>query len=152
MSGGPPGDGAARPFFAYGTLALPGVYSALTGLEVASRPARLHGFARLLVRDAVYPGIVERAGAVTPGVVFAALAPATFALLDRYEGDLYERRRVRVAPSRGGPIDAQAYVVRAEHCDRLDEAPWDAEAFAARHLARTLAACRAFRGSHDVLD
>ena len=146
------GGGGARPFFAYGTLALPNVFSAVTGLEVASRPALLHGFARLRVRDAVYPGIVERDDAVTPGVVFAALAPATFALLDRFESDLYERRRVCVAPSGGEPIRAQAYVVRAEHRHRLDEAPWDAEAFAARHLARYLAGCRRFRASHEVLD
>jgi len=121
--------------FAYGTLQIAEVMEEVTGLRPRGRPARLSGFARFRVRDDVYPGIVERAGAETPGLLYQGLGSSAVALLDRFEGNMYERRVLEVVREDGRAQPAAVYVVvsAAEHL--LSGDPWDLEEFTRHHLS-----------------
>jgi len=134
----------AAHVFTYGTLLFPEVMAAVAGRAYAATPATLGGFARFCVRDAVYPGAVEDAGAEIRGVLYRDVDEAALLHLDRFEGELYERRRVLVACD-GDPSETAGYVyvvVRAlQH--RLDRRPWDPERFRRDHLASYLELCRA---------
>jgi len=100
--------------FAYGTLQIPEIMSALCGLATASRsptagrshpvegsawaalPARLQGFERCCVRGERFPGIRPRPETSTPGCLYSDLGDEHWELLDAFEGELYERRSVEV--------------------------------------------------------
>jgi gamma-glutamylcyclotransferase (GGCT)/AIG2-like uncharacterized protein YtfP len=128
--------------FTYGTLLVAEVMEAVAGARFASLPARLDGFERVCVRDAVYPAArVAGAGSID-GVLWLDVSNAGLVRLDRFEGALYERHGVRVSTA-AGPHDAQVYVVPAAHHHLLDPAPWDVARFRREHLARYLEHCRA---------
>jgi gamma-glutamylcyclotransferase (GGCT)/AIG2-like uncharacterized protein YtfP len=131
-------------FFAYGTLEIPELMEALTGRRLPSTPAVLAGFARFVVRGRAYPGIVAVADARTEGRLYSEIDARLIRLLDRFEGDLYERRRVSVR-ARGRAVSAFAYIVRASRRRHLHAEEWDRERFVAAHLARFLTLCREFR-------
>jgi gamma-glutamylcyclotransferase (GGCT)/AIG2-like uncharacterized protein YtfP len=123
---------------------LPEVMEIVAGRRFASRPAELRGWRRRLLRGAVYPAVVPAAGEATAGVLFEGLDAAVFARLDRFEGEPYERRRLRVALGSGAQCEAFVYVLRPERHALLSDVPWDEAGFRARHLADYLAGCRAF--------
>jgi len=132
--------------FAYGTLMLPEVMEVVAGRRFASRPAELRGWRRRRLRGAVYPAVVPAAGEVTAGVLFEELDHATLARLDRFEGEPYERRLLRVVPESGTGCEAFVYVLRPARQALLSDEPWDETEFRVRQLARYLAGCRAFAG------
>ena len=134
----------SQELFAYGTLRFAPVLRALAGRSFAARDAELEGFAVQRLRGRAYPGLVPAPGSVARGVLYLGLDAATLALLDRFEGPWYERRRVRVR-SDGAEPWAFTYLLRPARHRELAGAAWDAERFAARHLATWIAACRAFR-------
>ena len=127
--------------FTYGTLLLAEVMEAVAGARHASVPARLDGFERVCVRGAVYPGARAAASAAIDGVLWLDVGDDALARLDRFEGEMYERRAVRVATA-DGARSAQAYVVPPAYAHLLDDAPWDVERFRREHLARYLEHCR----------
>ncbi len=136
--------------FAYGTLRFPEIVHALTGRRFSSRPAVLEGFARYRVRGRSYPGIVPVSGSRTAGVLFDGVDLRSLALLDRFEADLYERRRVRVCAGAGAPLAALTYVVAAGRRQCLGREPWDRERFAARHVGTYRAQCAQLRRAAAV--
>ena len=149
--GGPaaPVSGRGGPLtealFAYGTLELPAVLEALTGRRFASEPALLPGFTRFLLRDQPFPGAVPRAGASTPGRLYHDLDARSLALLDDFEGELYERRGVEVWSAAGGRLAAFAYLLADAHSGLLSGEPWRRERFEADELPGYLERCRDFR-------
>lgn len=128
--------------FTYGTLLLAEVMEAVTGERFASVPARLDGHERVCVRDAVYPGARAAPGASIDGILWLDVGEDALVRLDRFEGEMYERRAVSVATA-GGARAAQVYVVGAAHEDLLVATPWDLDEFRRRHLETYLARCRA---------
>ena len=140
----------ANQVFAYGTLMFPEVVEALLGRAFSSRPARLVGYARLALRERVYPAIVARDGASTDGVLYAGVDDASLSKLDEFEGETYERRTVQVL--RSSSIDpatvalaAEAYVIAPARLDLHEATPWDPEQFRALHHQRYVAHCRSLR-------
>ena len=116
--------------FAYGTLVFPQVFAAVAGRALAGEPAALDGYLRRGLIGEIFPAIV--AGAEhdrVAGVLYVGLEDREWSRLDRFEGDLYERRRVTVAG-----LDAFTYVLAARWRHRLAAEPWDPEAFARDHL------------------
>lgn len=136
---------ASRRIFSYGTLSAPEVMEALVGHRPACRPAVLAGYARYTVRGRVYPGIVAEPGARTEGVLYEGLDAESVALLDRFEGSLYERIRIRVRSDGAGDLAAQAYVVPEARRHRLAPEPWDLERFVERHLRDYVRHCASLR-------
>jgi len=121
----------------------PEVMQAVTGRSLASLPATLAGYACRTVRGAVYPGAIEEDGALLDGVLWLDVDGAALARLDRFEGELYERRVVTVLARDGAPHPAQIYLVRAAYRDQLSAEPWDRERFAREHLRAYAERCRA---------
>lgn len=136
----------ALALFAYGTLSLPQVMEALTGRVHVAVPARLPGYARFRLRNAVFPGIVPHASSHVDGVLYEALDAATLVLIDRFEDALYERCEVTVLAA-DRERRAFAYVVASPFRDRLTSRPWGRQEFERRHLQRYVAMCRRLRAA-----
>lgn len=132
----------ARDVFTYGTLLLAEVMEAVAGARFASVAARLDGFERLCVRGAVYPGARAAAGAAIDGVLWLDLHDDALLRLDRFEGEMYDRRVVHVTTA-DGTRAAQVYVVKPAYEHRLEPVAWDLDGFRRDHLARYLELCRA---------
>ncbi|MGH7289542.1 MAG: gamma-glutamylcyclotransferase family protein [Myxococcota bacterium] len=130
--------------FAYGTLRVPEVLEIVAGRRFGAEPARLEGFRCSALVGVVYPAVLPAPGATTGGVVYAGLDAAAVARIDRFEGDLYERRALSVALASGAHCEALVYVLRPEHFVLATDAGWDLQAFRGRHLRDYLASCRAF--------
>jgi gamma-glutamylcyclotransferase (GGCT)/AIG2-like uncharacterized protein YtfP len=121
--------------FAYGTLVFPGVLRAVVGRLVPAERATLDGYLRRSVIGEIFPAIVEGdAQDRVSGVIYLGLEDHDWRRLDRFEGDLYERRRVTVESR-----DAFTYVLAPPWRHRLASQPWDSDAFARDHLAAFLA-------------
>jgi gamma-glutamylcyclotransferase (GGCT)/AIG2-like uncharacterized protein YtfP len=131
--------------FAYGTLSLPELLHALAGRPLARRDAELEGFVARRLRGQPYPGLVPAKGARTRGALYLGIDPRTREILDRFEGEMYERRPVRVTPAEGAVALAFTYLLRPPFYHFLTDEPWDPERFASSHLPRWLEACRALR-------
>jgi gamma-glutamylcyclotransferase (GGCT)/AIG2-like uncharacterized protein YtfP len=123
------------PLFAYGTLLFPEVVRAVVGRTLAGEPATLGGYLRRGVIGEIFPAIVEGGEHErVAGVLYTGLDEREWARLDRFEGDLYQRRRVAVAGR-----DAFTYVLAGPWRHRLAAEHWDPATFARDHLAVFLA-------------
>jgi gamma-glutamylcyclotransferase (GGCT)/AIG2-like uncharacterized protein YtfP len=115
--------------FAYGTLRCEDILAEVVRCRPSSLPGVVHGYRCGPVKGEVYPGLVEEEDGQVEGVVYRDLAPAAWARLDRFEGDLYVRRPVPVALSSGASCEAETYLVRPQHRDRVGPGTWDFDAF-----------------------
>jgi gamma-glutamylcyclotransferase (GGCT)/AIG2-like uncharacterized protein YtfP len=132
--------------FCYGTLMFTDVMKRLTGRDFDAMEASLEDYGCYTVNGQVFPGMVSEAGAVTLGLVYTGVGDHLLQLLDRYEGELYRRRRVCATDTAGRPLQAWTYVIREERRGVLTKRVWDRQAFEREHLAaylRTLQPVRA---------
>ncbi|WP_131768553.1 gamma-glutamylcyclotransferase family protein [Candidatus Protofrankia californiensis] len=123
--------------FVYGTLCFAEVAHALLGRRPCSQPAAVAGWRAAALPGRVYPGLVPDAvtTAVVAGRVLSDLTLRERTVLDVFEGDEYEVRRLALTDGRS----ASAYAWR-DVASALDET-WDAEAFAAAHLSAFIWRC-----------
>jgi len=133
--------------FTYGTLAVPEVMTALTGLTFIRSAAELRGYACFLLKNRIYPGVTPRQGFATPGIVYFNLDDRTLQLIDEFEDDTYLRQPVRVFSAAGHALSAEAYVIPPERDGMLSAAPWDEAAFRRRHLPEYIELCERFSRS-----
>lgn len=96
--------------FVYGTLRDEHVVERVTGRRLASRPAVLEGYCRMLDPSIGYPIVHPLAGASVDGALLEDLDERTLAAIDAYEGAEYRRVVVRVQTSDGRAVDAYTYV------------------------------------------
>lgn len=122
--------------FVYGTLEFPEVVHKVLGTVLAGETARLRGFARYLLINRDYPGIVKDAGSETDGVLYHGITPKHLRALDRYEDIIYDRQRVQVVDARGDTVGAWAYVIPLRHRHLLTHRPWQRNSFKNNHLKR----------------
>lgn len=101
----------------------------VTGWRVAALP------------DRVYPGLVPANGTVK-GLILADLTPQEWRLLDAFEDEVYELRRLELA----GGGHGWAYVCDA--AAEVDADDWDPEKFTTQHLTRYVDNCAAWRSRH----
>jgi len=125
---------AANDVFTYGSLVFPEVMRAVTRRSFAHEPARIADWVRVCFRDASYPGLRERAGGSTPGILWRGVDPESLERLDRYETKAYERRALTVRTGDGKNVRAQVYVVGAAYLRLLSSEPWDRSKFARESL------------------
>ncbi|MDZ7751367.1 MAG: gamma-glutamylcyclotransferase family protein [Gammaproteobacteria bacterium] len=121
--------------FVYGTLMDPDIMGAVAGRCRRLAAATLPGHRRLAVRDAPYPGIVPAPAHNVEGVVYTAIGPRGLVRLDRFEGEMYKRVRVRVTLANGSRRTTFTYVIKRAFRDRLEPRAWDPEAFLAHDKA-----------------
>jgi gamma-glutamylcyclotransferase (GGCT)/AIG2-like uncharacterized protein YtfP len=130
--------------FAYGTLQFPEVTRAILGRALAGVPAVLAGYRRARARSADFPGLIACPGGSVDGVVYRGVSDADLETLDAFEGELFDRRRVSVAPEGEESVFVFAYVVAPAFVTHF-EGDWDPRAFAANGLARFIARVRSGR-------
>jgi gamma-glutamylcyclotransferase (GGCT)/AIG2-like uncharacterized protein YtfP len=124
--------------FAYGTLQIAEILVQLIGRPLPALHAVLVGYRCFRVSEKPYPAIIAEPGASVSGLLQTDVSPAELALLDRYEGDFYERRLVELQTA-GGAVPGFAYVLRAAHREQLSGEEWDLARFRRDHLAHYLA-------------
>ena len=130
--------------FTYGTLELPAIMQAVTGKRFLSRPVRLVGYSRFLVKDKSYPGICKDGSGCTQGMLYMYVDHASLMLLDDFEAPIYERLSVTVKASDEATYQAYAYIVPSEQKDILSSMPWDKELFLRTHYRTFLSWCKEF--------
>ncbi len=122
-------EGITLRLFCYGTLQFPEIMERVCGLHASGVPAMLDNHDCFTVRGEVYPGIVPRSGAQTPGMVYSGLGMAQLQKLDAFESDCYERRRVMVCDVRERSLEAWVYVMREGLDGLLSDERWNRELF-----------------------
>lgn len=131
--------------FTYGTLVVPEVLLAVTGKSFPSTPGVLEGYSAFLVEGECFPAVAPTSGGATPGVIHLGLDKATLKYLDRFEGKLYERKRVAVRSETLGLMSAETYVIAKDAAGKLTKKPWDVESFRDEHLEEWLEVCANFK-------
>ena len=133
-------------FFAYGSLIFGEVMTAVTGRRFASSEATLDGFANYRVADASYLGLIVLKGGSVLGRLYREVDRRSVRMLDRFEGDNYERVSVEVTTQEGERVSAaQTYVFKDRFRHLLTDDPWDVEDFRVNHLSRFLDASQGLR-------
>ncbi|SEG72640.1 Gamma-glutamyl cyclotransferase, AIG2-like [Thermomonospora echinospora] len=112
--------------FVYGTLRFPEVLQALLGRVPELEPARAVGWRVKALPGVVYPGLVADPGGVADGLLMTGLSEAERRLLDAYEGESYEPRRMALDDGRR----AWTYVWKG----RTEPDDWNPARFAERDL------------------
>ncbi|MEV4238909.1 MULTISPECIES: gamma-glutamylcyclotransferase family protein [unclassified Nocardia] len=123
--------------FVYGTLQFPEVLGELIGRCPELVAAELTGWRVAALPGRVYPGLVPAAGGVARGVVLSGLDAGEWAVLDAFEDDEYELRRVQPGPATSAWTYVWTSVVAQDN--------WYAERFAAEHLGAFVARCAEWR-------
>ena len=118
-----------RHLFAYGTLMCPEIFTRICGIEQQGIPASLEKHRRYAVRDGVFPAIVPAANGKVDGLLYCELNDLVWNRIDRFEGDLYERRTVRVNLDIAEMVEAEVYVLHNAYRHRLSHKAWDFEHF-----------------------
>ena len=131
--------------FAYGTLLIPDVMYAVTAREFRFKNAILRGYARFTVKGESYPGIIPVADAVTIGIIYFDVDELSLERLDVFEGDLYQRKPVRVETKEREIQDAEAYVVKPKFRNHISSSEWNMKEFAKKHLKAFLEAYSGFQ-------
>jgi gamma-glutamylcyclotransferase (GGCT)/AIG2-like uncharacterized protein YtfP len=130
--------GSTMRIFCYGTLMLPPVLKTVLGRRLPAVDAVLEDHAARCLHGAWFPGLRPQRGARTAGRLYEGVTPGDLRRLDRYEGDLYRRRRVRVHVTDERQVTAWCYVVHSRYLHRLTDRPWSARRFGEQHLAAWL--------------
>ena len=127
--------------FAYGSLQIPEVFTAVTGQQVQGLPARLEGYARYRLRGLSYPGLSVEPGAMTHGVLYPDLAPEVWIKLDQFEDVFYRRESLAVWSPELGGVEAEGYVIPPGESQRIERCAWSLEEFRREHLADFMRRC-----------
>ena len=120
---------AVKHLFAYGPLMCEDILRDVAGCRLRTSAATLQGYARRGVRGETYPALVPEDGARVEGIVYRDVPDPAWARLDAFEGDMYERRQVRIHTDEGATLSAETYVVRPSFMDRLETTAWSFEGF-----------------------
>ena len=131
--------------FAYGTLMIPEVMYAVTTREFRFKNAILRGYARFTVKGESYPGIIPVTDAVTEGVIYFDVDELSLARLDAFEGNLYQRKPIRVETKEREIRDAETYVIKPEYRGCLSSKEWNVKEFNQKHLEAFLETYSGFK-------
>jgi len=115
--------------FTYGTLMCEDIMRNVAGCRLSNTHAVLREYRRYKVKGEVYPALVAGAGGMVEGIVYHDVPESAWLRLDRFEGEMYERRFVKVALADGRTETAYAYIIRKGFETRLDSIEWDFESF-----------------------
>jgi gamma-glutamylcyclotransferase (GGCT)/AIG2-like uncharacterized protein YtfP len=131
--------------FAYGTLMIHEVMYAVTTREFRFKNAILRGYARFTVKGESYPGIIPVTDAVTEGVIYFDVDELSLARLDAFEGNLYQRKPIRVETKEREIRDAETYVIKPEYRGCLSSKEWNVKEFNQKHLEAFLETYSGFK-------
>jgi gamma-glutamylcyclotransferase (GGCT)/AIG2-like uncharacterized protein YtfP len=124
---------SALPVFTYGSLMFAQVWQRVVRGRYQSEPAVAADYVRLAIAGVDYPGMIARAGASVPGVLYFDVDARDIAALDTFEGADYRRVPLQVTTASGVALAAHAYLYLP--LQNLSESPWLPQAFdAARFI------------------
>ncbi|MCX5204976.1 gamma-glutamylcyclotransferase [Streptomyces sp. NBC_00237] len=124
--------------FVYGTLQFPEVLGVLLGRVPAGVATSAPGWRAAALEGRPYPGLVAASGGVARGVLLGDLTVREWRVLDEYEGDEYELRRIALE----GGVRGWTYVWVGAGTGTgtgVRQDTWDAEAFRIQGLHGFLA-------------
>ena len=124
--------------FVYGTLEIPQVMKKLLGTVPDTESVVLRDYARYMLVNRSYPGIIKQDGSQVNGLLYRDISAKYLKILDRYEDKFYRRRIVHVENTRGHAKKAWAYIIPQHHKYELSNVPWDKTSFIQQHLKRFL--------------
>jgi gamma-glutamylcyclotransferase (GGCT)/AIG2-like uncharacterized protein YtfP len=134
-------SGEGGGLFAYGTLRFPETLRALLGRVPSASQATLTGWRAAALAGRSYPGLVP-ANSEVGGVVLDGLTAEEIRIIDAYEPDLYELRRVCVSDGR----TVWAYVWN--DAASVLASDWSTTQFAREQLAPFAVECRRWRDAY----
>ncbi len=115
-----------KNLFAYGTLMCEDDHGRRLGLSSAApMPGILKGYSRWSVKGEPYPALIQDEKNLVEGVVYRNAPDSAWDRLDAFEGEMYERRLVRIDLDGVTTLLAMTYVVRPEFLDHLEKSGWD---------------------------
>jgi len=118
-----------QKLFAYGSLMCPDIMQLVSGLSLQGTPALLRGFQRCQVLNEPYPAIKASPTQQVEGMLYQGLLPDAWQRLDRFEGEMYQRRQVLLVDAHSQVIEACAYVIRPQYEHHLLHEEWSFEDF-----------------------
>jgi len=113
---------------------IPSVMHAVTARHFRSQKAILRDYARFRVKGESYPGIIPVTDAITEGIIYFNVNEFSLEQLDTFEGDLYERIRIRVETEEKEMQNAEAYVIQSKYLGYLSRKAWDVKEFIKKDL------------------
>lgn len=122
-------DDTVSKLFVYGTLIFTPVMEAVTGRQHEGQAAKLHNFAAYKVVGDVYPGIWHLEGVSTDGILYQDIDAKDLEILDRYEGEEYNREILSIETEDGDTHRAWVYTYRPAYRHMLSEVPWNPDYF-----------------------
>jgi gamma-glutamylcyclotransferase (GGCT)/AIG2-like uncharacterized protein YtfP len=87
-----------------------------------------------MVKGAPYPAIVREEGAATEGTLYRGFDAPRIALIDEYEGSLYDRVRSEVLTKKGELVNAIIYIVPDSRKHFVSNQLWNKEEFERLYL------------------
>ena len=111
--------------FAYGTLMCEDIMEEVSGCRLPRASGTLRAYCRRSVKGERFPALLADEGGSVQGVVYRKVPAWAWERLDRFEGEMYERRVVQIELEEGAMVPAAAYVVKPEFVDQLDPFDWD---------------------------
>jgi gamma-glutamylcyclotransferase (GGCT)/AIG2-like uncharacterized protein YtfP len=134
-----PGRRGAEGLFVYGTLRFPDVLRAILGRVPDLTPATARGWRVAALLGRRYPGLVVDPDGCAAGLLLTGLTADEQRILDAFEDDLYDLRRLPLDGGRHG----WAYVWTADAEVAADD--WDPERFTEQHLSAYVGRCVGWR-------
>ena len=107
---------------------------AITARHFRSQKAILRDYARFTVKGESYPGTITVTDAITEGIIYFNVDEPSLEQLDTFEGDLYERTRIRVETKGKGILNAETYVIQSKYLGYLSLKGWDVKEFIKKDL------------------
>ena len=128
-----------KNLFTYGTLMYEPVWRAVVEKSFKTQKGELPGYAAYKIRDDVYPAIIKAGDDDSvPGLIYYDIDDASLEILDRFEGEFYDRKRVDAVTDKTRQVSCYAYVIKPKHFDILDCEIWRAEWFEQHGLKKFL--------------
>ena len=116
----------------------------VVGCDLAHSQGELHNYRRHKILGEPYPGLYECEGERVEGVVYHNIPDNGWERLDRFEGEMYQRRLVTVRLLNGSTTAAAAYIVKHQFKHRLDSEEWDYNEFLQKGKAQFVAHYRGY--------
>ncbi|MGP3976919.1 gamma-glutamylcyclotransferase family protein [Streptomyces sp. 8N114] len=147
-----PVDRTADTLFVYGTLRFRRILTALLGRVPSGTPATVSGWRTAALAGRPYPGLVPAPGQTATGLLLSGLSTHEWRVLDDFEDDEYELRRLPVDGGGGGDGNGagEAWVYTWAVPGQVRAENWEPDVFAGHQLdgyaARLEAAALRLRG------
>lgn len=128
----------SQNIFIYGSLMFDRVWDVLIRDAYSKTAASLYDYRRVCVKQEDYPALIEYKDAHVDGVLVIGIMPPDINVLDRFEGEYYCRKKVKVVSENGEKIDAETYIFREVYRGLLTKDEWGVDNFRKHGIDRFL--------------